>query len=448
MSQNRNTMRRRNTRSRRRYRNRRRMIYILPLIAVLIAVIVAVILLAGGKDDPKAQNSPETVSAISSAVEMPDGASVTAVPTAEPTQTPAPEPTKFVFDDAYRAALNGENTGDLIVWDSSRVDPDKLSRWPRVQEGYIPLIYACNTNEKIIAITVDDCAQGNNLRGMVECALQYNSKLTIFPNGKYIEKNSNVAEALRFAWENGMEIENHTYNHEGLYHYEDERLRDEISDQNQIVSETLGVDYQMHFFRPKGGDERFDQRTHAYLHQNGYSAVVCWNHSGTSESVSSMLKTLEPGNIYLFHAGDADLKKILQFIPAAVERGYKLVTLNEMFGLPSNETGDLTQKAPKKDLEAFKVIPIKMEKTLYLRSAAVIQERLIELGWLEGQGDGVFGDGSFKATGFFQMASGIHATGVADVNTQKAMFAPDAKRGTPELIEEYTAQVRAKMQKK
>jgi len=145
---------------------------------------------------------------------------------------------------------------------------------------------------------------------------------------------------------------------------------------------------------------------------------------------------------------DADLKKILQFIPAAVERGYKLVTLNEMFGLPSNETGDLTQKAPKKDLEAFKVIPIKMEKTLYLRSAAVIQERLIELGWLEGQGDGVFGDGSFKATGFFQMASGIHATGVADVNTQKAMFAPDAKRGTPELIEEYTAQVRAKMQKK
>ena len=443
MSQNRKPVHRRTTRSRRRYRNRRRMMILIPVLLLIIAVIAAVALLSGGNEDKKAQQS---VPAMSTAAETPDP-SVTAEPTAEPTAAPTPEPTPFVFDNAYEAALKGSADGEAISWDSSKVDPEKLSRWPKVQDGYLPLIYAADTDEKIIAVTVDDCVQGDNLRKMVQCALDNNSKITIFPNGTYIETNSTVAEVIRWAWENGMEIENHTYNHEGLYHYDDARLRDEIWEQNAIVSDTLGVDYQMHFFRPKGGDERFDQRTHAYLAQQGYSAVVCWNHSGTSEDVSSMLKTLAPGNIYLFHAGDADLKKILKFIPAAVEKGYKLVTLNEMFGLPENETQDLSLREPKPDLEPFKVQPIKMEKTIYLRSAAVIQKRLIELGWLEGEADGVFGDASFKATGFFQMASGINATGVADVATQKAMFAADAKRGTPELIADYTAQVLAKMKK-
>lgn len=451
MTQNRNTVRRRSTRSRRRYRNRRRMTILIPILLVIIAAVVVIALLSGGSDDKKVANTPDVVAAMSDTVDSSAGNSLTAYvsadPTVEPTASPTPAPTHFVFDDAYEAALRGESTGELIKWDSSGVNPEKLSRWPKVQEGYLPLIYAADTDKKIIAVTIDDCAQGENLRKMVQCALANNSKVTIFPNGTYIEQNSTVADVIRWAWKNGMEIENHTYNHEGLYHYDDARLRDEIWEQNAIVSDTLGVDYQMHFFRPKGGDERFDQRTHAYLYQQGYSGVVCWNHSGTSEEVSSMLKTLAPGNIYLFHAGDADLKKILKFIPGAVERGYKLVTLNEMFGLPENETSDLAQREAKPDLQSFKVQPIKMEKTIYLRSAAVIQKRLIELGWLEGNADGVFGDGSFKATGFFQMASGIKATGVADVATQKAMFAADAKRGTPELIAEYTAQVMAQYKK-
>lgn len=448
MTQRRNGVRRVNTRARRRYRNRRRMIVILPALAALIVLVVLILLLSGGNDDNKVGQEIEVVTAMSAAADVPAEpvalVETTPVPTTEPTVAPAP--TAFVFDDAYAAALRGEATGELISWDSSKVDPNKLSRWPKVQQGYLPLIYSANTDEKIIAITVDDCAQAENLRQMVQCALDYNSRITIFPNGTYIETNPSVGNVLKWAWQNGMEIENHTYNHEGLYHYDDSRLRDEIWEQNAIVSNTFGVDYKMHFFRPKGGDERYDQRTHAYLYQQGYSAVVCWSHSGTSDDINTLVKGLAPGNIYLFHAKDNDLKKMLQFIPAAVQQGYRLVTLNEMFGLGENETADLSTREAKPDLQPFMVLPFKMEKTMYLRSAAVVQKRLIELGWLSGNADGVFGDDSFKATGFFQMASGIKATGVADVDTQRAMFAPDAKKGTPELIAEYTAQVLAARQ--
>lgn len=448
MKQKRNTVRRRSTRMRRRYNNRRRIWLILLALVVLIGAITVVLLLGGKNEDEKAVNIAAN-SALEAAVpvQQPDEENLpmeTPESTTEPTAKPTAEPTAFVYDEAYAAALRGESTGEDISWDASVVDPQKLSRWPEAKEGFLPLIRSANTDEKIIAITVDDCAQGENLRQMVQCALDNNARLTIFPNGTYIEKNSTVASVIKWAWESGMEIENHTYNHEGLYHYDDARLRDEIWEQNAIVSDTLGVDYQMHFFRPKGGDERYDQRTHAYLYQQGYSAVVCWNYSGTSDSLDKLMANLAPGNIYLFHAKDGDLKKMLQFIPAAVRQGYRLVTLNEMFGLAENETADLSRRAEKPDLAAFQIVPLKLKKTLYMRSAAVIQKRLIELGWLSGNADGVFGDASFKATGFFQMASGIRATGEADVETQKAMFASDAKRGTPELIEEYTRQVLSK----
>ena len=38
---------------------------------------------------------------------------------------------------------------------------------------------------------------------------------------------------------------------------------------NRAVSETLGVDYQMHFMRTRGGDNRHDLRTHQYIEKDG-----------------------------------------------------------------------------------------------------------------------------------------------------------------------------------
>ena len=143
------------------------------------------------------------------------------------------------------------------------MDPSKLDRWPKVTEGYIPLLYKANTTENVICVTVDDCFQGDNLRSIVQCALDNDAKLTIFPIGDNLNKE-NVASAIKWAWENGMEIENHTYNHAGMYHYDDERMTNEMWYQSVKLSQVLGVNYKQHFFRPKGGDERNDQRVHAY----------------------------------------------------------------------------------------------------------------------------------------------------------------------------------------
>lgn len=434
-------------RMRRMRRLKKRLMIAVPAAAVLIAVVLTVALTSGRSKDVQKQEPLSlnpSPSAVAAGAQNPEAS---ALPSIEPTAAPTEDPGlyasagNFVYDDAYVAALKGEITGPLLEPKLSSVDSSKLDRWPEVEEGYIPVLYQANTTENIIAVTVDDCFQGENLLQIVQCALNNNSKLTIFPIGENLSKSS-VASAVKFAWENGMELENHTYNHVGMYHFDDARMAKEMWYQSMKLNEVLGVNYQQHFFRPKGGDERADQRVHAYANQMGMNGIAIWTQSGSTDSMESLFGNLAPGRIYLFHTTDNDLTKLLEFIPGAVARGYRLVTLNEMFGLPENETSALTATTEAPALQAFKVIPTKLQKTAYIRAAAVVQERLIELGWMEGEADGVFGQSSFLGTGFFQMAAGIQPNGKADTDTQKALFSDSAPTGSKEKIEELKLQLK------
>ena len=55
-----------------------------------------------------------------------------------------------------------------------------------------------------------------------------------------------------------------------------------------------------------------------------------------------------------------------------------------------------------------------------------LQQRLKDLGYLSGKVDGKFGKGTAKAVKAFQKKAGLKKTGIADADTQKALFADDA----------------------
>ncbi len=448
---------------RRRQRRKKQLMIAIPAAVALIAVVAVGLSFAlrgrGGDGIDAAPKGQEASEAISFAEIMPDvaaegegteGADAEAAPgeeapegegelapetstkaTVEPVATENPNQYNppggvFVFDDAYVAAARGQDTGPAIEADMSTIDPTKLDRWPDPLEGYLPVVYSAETTENVIAVTVDDCYQSANLREIVQCALDNGARLTIFPIGENLAKER-IGEAGKWAWESGMEIENHSYKHLGTYHYDDEYMIHDIWEQSNVLNQVLGVNYKQHFFRPKGGDERRDQRTHAYVNQLGMTAIAMWGYSGSSNGISKICANLEPGQIYLFHTTDKDKDKLLQFIPYAVQQGYRLVTLNELFGFPDNETSDLSTAAKEAPaLESFHIIPRELKKTSYMRAAAVVQKRLIELGYLKGDADGVFGETSYKATGYFQVAMGLKADGVAGTETQEALFSDDA----------------------
>ena len=377
------------SRSRMRQLQRRKLILAGGIALAAVILVVAIVLIASrGKGKPDVQADASTQVA------------ATAEPVPEDTLEPetTPEPTPAPVTEAQQLAEQRAQT---------RPTP--------IAEGHSPIFISANTDEKIVAITVDDCFQANNLEQIVNKALEVGGKLTIFPIGENVLKTEQ-ARILKYAWENGFELENHTFTHNGLYKCSSEEMAKEIYSQQMALCYILGVEYQPHFLRPMGGDARRDQRIQQYAMQLGYYGIAHWSASGAASN-AELAKKLKPGAIYLFHTTNRDLEKLLAFIPWVVSKGYKLVTLNEMFGYPDNEYTELTVPINEHTIPtpaSFKTVYLPLKNKTHSYYALLLQQKLVELGYLSGQPDGIYGADCENAVKKYQKDHGLKVTGIAD----------------------------------
>ena len=400
-------------RARRQAEQRRlRLIIIGGTAAVVLIAVLAVLLMPKGDAPDRAVSQP--VEGVLQAEGEPLAPQATANEPAVPEATaaegaaPAPQPTP-------------EPRSDAVSFASLRA----ATRPTPTAPGYGLVFSEADTEEKIIAITVDDCFQADNLQKMVDKAIEVGGKFTIFPIGKNVLKQAQ-SEVLKYAWEHGFELENHTFTHNGLYRCSDEEMAREVFMQQQALSHILGVEYHCHFLRPKGGDARRDQRMQVYAEQLGYYGIAHWSCAGSTSTEREIARALKPGAIYLFHTTtDNDLDKLLNFMPYAVEKGYKLVTLNEMFGYPENETQPLNGAAkdyPVPPLQPYSRVYDVYKPTRYSWGVYLLQEKLIELGYMKGEPDGVYGHDCAKCVKAYQKDHGMEPNGVADVALQEQIF--------------------------
>lgn len=300
----------------------------------------------------------------------------------------------------------------------------------RAANELLPIYRSANTNEKVIAITVDDCFQMDNLNRIMDCATAYNAKITIFPIG-YLLESASAKETLRRAFSLGFEIENHTYSHSKLYGVSDQEMAENIYRQNLMVNNALDLNYEMHFFRAFGGNGESCPRANAYLKKLGYSAIAHWSCSGSDRDFNAIKRKLQPGAIFLFHTTKEDVKKLEKLIPYAVSEGYRLVTLNELFGMEPNRvsprTTNLDSPVPDPEVYAYtEYIPLKPGDKGY--PVQLVQERLAALNYLASvsDADGDFGEKTRIALQNFQKQCNLPTDGDATVETQKRLFADDA----------------------
>ena len=79
---------------------------------------------------------------------------------------------------------------------------------------------------------------------------------------------------------------------------------------------------------------------------------------------------------------------------------------------PEDETDDTSTDAPYGELK----------KGSKGEEVKALQQRLIELGFLNGKADGDYGNKTAKAVSAFQKSAGLPETGIADSNTQAKLF--------------------------
>lgn len=302
-----------------------------------------------------------------------------------------------------------------------------------ISADMLPIYKKAPIEDKVIAITLDECSGEKITAAFVKLAQKYNAKLTLFPTGENIMKSGMNTLLRRCLFELGYEIENRGYtDFAKVYQYIDTLLVQEIWKQSVALNFALGVKYQPHFYRMYGGLGESDPRTHAFLKQQGYLGIAHWTVACSGLDISKIPGKLTPGGIYIFKSNVDDGQRMYALMKAAKEAGYRMVTLNELFGLPANEYHQvqgslLAETMPDFHYDANRYYDLYIGDVAW--AVALVQNRLTQLGYLpEESADGIFGEGTSEGLRLFQAEIGRAASGIADVATQKALFAIDAPR--------------------
>ena len=324
-----------------------------------------------------------------------------------PSPTPSPEPTP-----TPAPTYNPE-------------DPYALVRPQPTAEGFLPVFTKANTQERMIAITLDECSGATITNEFAAAAFQHGAKLTLFPTGENVMK-AGMDRVLRTCFFSmGFEIENRCYSTiSQLYTLNDTMMASEIWKQAIAVSYVLDVRYQPHFLRLYGGDGENDGRTHAYLAQQGYKGIAHWTYNGSLMEEGRIGNNLAPGNIYYFKTTKEDLRRMNVLMDEAKIQGYEMVTLNRLFGYEENEYERVVNVLGDAMPELQGTVPYYFMKPGDCTWATnLLQRRLSDLGYLpEDSADGVFGSSTAAALSAFQAKTGLVATGAADVLTQERLF--------------------------
>jgi len=244
----------------------------------------------------------------------------------------------------------GNRNNKSGINDSKEKEKTTHSETTEIQQKY-------SKSDKLIAMTFDDGPNSKTTNRILDALEKNGGKATFFVVGYNLEGNE---EALKRAVGMGCEIGNHSKDHKNLTKVGAEERKKQIETVNQKLKEITGVEPKL--FRAPGGNYKnitdeigmpliqWSIDTNDWRHKDA-------SNKGRSEEqrtkelnqiADKVFEQAEKGDIILMHdiyEFTADLCEIV--IPGLASRGFKLVTVSEMFeayGLKL-ENGDVYRKA-------------------------------------------------------------------------------------------------------
>lgn len=293
-------------------------------------------------------------------------------------------------------------------------------------------------DEAMIAVTVDDCDNAQAMSAILDIARRYNAKLTLFPTGEALMTPGMTDGFKTCVRSYKYQLENHSYAHKAEYKLTSSELAIQLWKQSIAASYAVGRDYEQHFYRPYNKNSAYDQRTHYYIGKLGYKGIATYTHSYNEFStIDAMVDSLGNGKIYQFDMSEESMALFEMFVSESSRKGYKLVTMNELFDLDQDVVGETLTIDQQTLVTMDDYVPTYYDLKLNYRTNAVfaLQARLKALGYLTGQNgeeaksDGIYGPSTSIAVSAFQAKVGIPATGNASAETQEKLFelgAPNA----------------------
>lgn len=181
-------------------------------------------------------------------------------------------------------------------------------------------------NKPMIALTFDD-GPGKYTKKIAKCLKNNDSRATYFVVGNRI--NTYKSE-LKYAYQNGNEIGNHSYSHPNFYALSSSGIKSQIKKTDKLIQNITGESVKL--LRTPGGARSKTISTVAEKPMFYWSIDTRdWENRNTNKIVNSVMNKVKDGDIILIHeiysfSSDA----ILKLIPKLRKKGYQLVTVSEL----------------------------------------------------------------------------------------------------------------------
>lgn len=199
------------------------------------------------------------------------------------------------------------------------------------------------TEEKMIALTFDDGPKTDNTARILDALDKVGGRATFFVLGMMIDKNAAV---LKRAYLAGNDIENHSYNHKKMVPTMSEAdILFQLTECDKKIKSVTGAEPS--FFRIPYGFNNVNADRLAGRSVIGWSFdTTDWMYSDTKKKnrtpqernthkqkmIKHILDDVKDGDIVLMHDIHLFSVEVCEaLVPELTARGYKLVTVNELF---------------------------------------------------------------------------------------------------------------------
>ena len=191
-------------------------------------------------------------------------------------------------------------------------------------------VYNVDTEEKVLSISFDAAWGRANTDEILNILDRYDVKTTFFLVGFWAEKHPDlVAEIVA----RGHEIGNHSATHPHMSQLSQAQIREELRRCSDLVESITGKPTTL--FRPPYGE--YNDAVVRISREDGYECVqwnvdsLDWKNLGTDNMIRQCTKSVNPGDIVLFHN---DSKYILEALPRILEyytqAGYKIIPVSQL----------------------------------------------------------------------------------------------------------------------
>ncbi len=191
-------------------------------------------------------------------------------------------------------------------------------------------VYNVDTEEKVLSISFDAAWGRANTQEILNILDRYGVKTTFFLVGFWAEKHPDLVRELV---SRGHEIGNHSATHPHMAQLTRAQIGEELRKCSDLVASITGTPTTL--FRPPYGE--YNDDVVRVSREMGYECVqwnvdsLDWKNLGTDNMVRQCTKSVNPGDIVLFHN---DSKYILEALPRILEyytqAGYKIIPVSQL----------------------------------------------------------------------------------------------------------------------